>query len=277
MRRWGARLAEQLPAAGPERSGSRAGADRARQTGGAARAPHDAGGDRGPTTPSRTVPLRRRAARLHQLHRARPSPARVSRRGRRIRHGTTPVIAGRTTLAAAADRVGRRAGRERDVAPVHRRRRCRRRASRARIAVAARVLRHRRPARRGNADRRRGRGLRRALCRHSASAERDELRVACACAARARRPRTAPAREPQRQGLRADPAPARQRAASHHRRRSREAAHAVSPGARPRRPPARGHGVARLARGHNRARARAARRCPSSSVGRRPGSCCRRT
>ena len=86
-----------------------------------------------------------------------------------------------------------------------------------------------------------------------------------------------PAAEPVGEGVRAHAGAAARGARPRPRRRRRAAASAARAGARPRRPPARGHGVARLARDDARPGLRAARRGRVPGTARRPGSCSRRT
>ena len=212
--------------------------------------------------------------------RARPPPARVPRRGRRIGHGTTPVVAGRAALAPAADGIGRRARRQRDVAPVHRRRRCRRlrvpssrRCGNAGAAPPSTCsARRRSPTPRATPTPRAAP----TLCGCSATTSSEWPPT---CAARARRARTAAAREPVRQGLGADAAPARQRAATRRHRRRRATAAARCCAWRASSAPTCTSTWSRSTRasGITRARARAARRARVRATARRPGSCCRPT
>ena len=209
------------------------------------------------------LPARGRDARVPVARRPGPPPRRVPRRGGRAHAARSAPRCARPTRAPAARRSAPRrppaCGTWRTASSSASRRGPRSKTLRALHDDG--VARHGRPARRGDRVLGRGRPLRRALRRGA----RDARRSAMASLARAsREPNLSvkvsaltPALRPEAPELGRDDA-------------AGAAAAAARAGARPRRPPARRHGVARLARDDARARVRAARRgrVPRRPVGR---------
>ena len=150
-------------------------------------------------------------------------------------------------------RCRRRSRRQAHGPPLHRRRVAARGARRVPRPVEGRRRLLRRPARRGDGDAGRGAALRGALRRSARDARGVDALVARPPAPRDRLVRQAPAREPERQGLRAHAADEARRPAARPARRGPAAPRPAAPCARARRAPAHRHGVAGLARRRARA------------------------
>ena len=266
VQRIGRELADALPVAGaPSAAGARRAGDGARLA--RRRAAR------------RALPARRRDARVPLARRPRPPPRRVPRA--RWTSAPPPLDAAMRAGRLARRPQGARAPRPRPASGTWRTASssASRRGTRSQVLRALWRRRRRhvgRPARRGDRDAAGGRPLRGALRRGA----RDARRAARSWPERPGSSATRSARcrgQPVGEGVGAHAAAAARGARARPRRRRRPPAAAAAPGARPRRPPARGHGVARLARDDARSSCSSCSTRTSSATARRPGSCCRPT